>query len=710
MGRVAKLTRWCWLLTQLGGALPKVVGVNGQFPGPILNITTNWNVIINVHNNLDEPFLVTWDGLQLRKNSWEDGVLGTNCPIPSGWNWTYEFQVKDQIGSFFYFPSINFHRASGGYGGITINNRDVIPVPFGTPDGDMTIFIGDWYTKDHKELRKILDEGSELGMPDGVLFNGLGPFRYNESIVPGGIVHATINVEPGKTYRLRVHNAGISTSLNFRIQNHNMLLVETEGSYTVQQNYTSMDIHVGQSYSFLVTMDQNASSDYYVVASARFVNETIRNQVTGVAILHYSNSQGSASGPLPDGPIEDDTYFSMNQARSIRWNVSTGAARPNPQGSFRYGQITVTDVYILLNLPAEPINGNLRTTLNGISYIDPSTPLKLAQQFSVPGVYKLDFPNRSMNRPSKLDTSIINGTYKGFMEIIFQNNATTVQSYHLDGYAFFVVGMDFGIWTENSRGTYNKWDGVARCTTQGTYLDRNVGFSLFVSFPQSPTFQGLSPYTRSSDYHGNFVSLCAALTMLQVFPGAWTAILVSLDNVGIWNLRAENLDSWYLGQELYVSVVNPEVTNKTELPLPDNAIFCGALSSLQKVLWASKAASALRISTFRRGFASGRSIPLVPFLPFILPSSFLNVDHLGDVVYVELPEVGATVSKGKNFGAVESVKATSDVYSPVSGEVIEVNTELSHSPGLEIDEQRSIRTFLAGGIANRKFCLRRCSS
>ncbi|KAK8948828.1 Monocopper oxidase-like protein SKU5 [Platanthera zijinensis] len=515
------------------GVKQQVVGVNGQFPGPILNITTNWNVIVNVHNNLDEPFLVTWDGLQLRKNSWEDGVLGTNCPIPSGWNWTYEFQVKDQIGSFFYFPSINFHRASGGYGGITINNRDVIPVPFGTPDGDMTIFIGDWYTKDHKELRKILDEGSELGMPDGVLFNGLGPFRYNESIVPGGIVHATINVEPGKTYRLRVHNVGISTSLNFRIQNHNMLLVETEGSYTVQQNYTSMDIHVGQSYSFLVTMDQNASSDYYVVASARFVNETIRKQVTGVAILHYSNSQGSASGPLPDGPIEDDTYFSMNQARSIRWNVSAGAARPNPQGSFRYGQITVTDVYILLNLPAEPINGNLRTTLNGISYIDPSTPLKLAQQFNVPGVYKLDFPNRSMNRPAKLDTSIINGTYKGFMEIIFQNNATTVQSYHLDGYAFFVVGMDFGIWTENSRGTYNKWDGVARCTT-------------------------------------------------QVFPGAWTAILVSLDNVGIWNLRAENLDSWYLGQELYVSVVNPEVTNKTELPLPDNAIFCGALSSLQK--------------------------------------------------------------------------------------------------------------------------------
>ena len=57
-------------------------------------------------------------------------------------------------------------------------------------------------------------------------------------------------------------------------------------------------------------------------------------------------------------------------------------------------------------------------------------------------------------------------------------------------------------------------------------------------------------------------------------------------------------------------------------------------------------------------------------------------DHLGDVVYVELPEVGVEVTQGNSFGAVESVKATSDVYSPVSGKIVEVNKELSESPGL----------------------------
>lgn len=56
--------------------------------------------------------------------------------------------------------------------------------------------------------------------------------------------------------------------------------------------------------------------------------------------------------------------------------------------------------------------------------------------------------------------------------------------------------------------------------------------------------------------------------------------------------------------------------------------------------------------------------------------------ELGDVVYVELPEVGSTVEQGKPFGVVESVKAASDLYAPVSGEVVEVNTALEDAPEL----------------------------
>src|SRR5262245_50968814 len=56
--------------------------------------------------------------------------------------------------------------------------------------------------------------------------------------------------------------------------------------------------------------------------------------------------------------------------------------------------------------------------------------------------------------------------------------------------------------------------------------------------------------------------------------------------------------------------------------------------------------------------------------------------QLGDVVYVDLPDVGATFTAGQTFGTIESVKAVSELYAPVSGEVTEVNTALKDKPEL----------------------------
>jgi glycine cleavage system H protein len=57
-------------------------------------------------------------------------------------------------------------------------------------------------------------------------------------------------------------------------------------------------------------------------------------------------------------------------------------------------------------------------------------------------------------------------------------------------------------------------------------------------------------------------------------------------------------------------------------------------------------------------------------------------DELGDIVFIELPEVGSTLTQFATFGVVESVKAVSDLYAPVSGEVLEVNEALRDAPEL----------------------------
>lgn len=125
---------------------------------------------------------------------------------------------------------------------------------------------------------------------------------------------------------------------------------------------------------------------------------------------------------------------------SIRMNNTASGARPNPQGSFHYGQINVTDVYTLRNIPPITIDGKRRATYNGISFVNPNTPVRLADNYKLKGSYKLDFPNNPLARPPTVDRSLINATYKAFVEIILENNDTVVQSFHMDGYSFFVVG------------------------------------------------------------------------------------------------------------------------------------------------------------------------------------------------------------------------------------------------------------------------------
>ncbi|KAG5596835.1 hypothetical protein H5410_038067 [Solanum commersonii] len=231
--------------------------INGQFPGPPIQ-----------------------NGVEQRRNSWQDGVYGTNCPIPPGKNFTYVLQVKDQIGSFHYFPSLAFHKAAGGFGSINIASRSVIPVPFPPPAGEFSILTGDWFKQNHSDLKAILDGGHDLPFPDGLLINGRGSNGY------------TFTVDQGKTYRFRISNVGLTTSVNFRIQGHKMMVVEVEGTHTVQNTYDSLDIHLGQSYSVLLTADQPAQ-DYYIVVSTRFTSQVL----TATSTLRYSNSAGSVTGP-----------------------------------------------------------------------------------------------------------------------------------------------------------------------------------------------------------------------------------------------------------------------------------------------------------------------------------------------------------------------------------------------------------------------------
>ncbi|KAK8694760.1 hypothetical protein V6N13_072305 [Hibiscus sabdariffa] len=232
------------------GVPQQVILINNQFPGPKLDVVTNNNIILNLVNKLDQPFLLTWNGIKQRKNSWQDGAL-----------------------------------------------------------------------------QQSLESGKSLPFPDGVLING-----------------------------------------------------------------------------------------------------QTKNTFSGEQVLHYANSQIPVSGPLPAAPAYQ-YHWSMQQARTYRWNLTSNAARPNPQGVFSMSAIQ-------------------------------------------------DVPSGGA---ATVATSVMPASLHDFLEVVFQNNENTMQSWHLDGYDFWVVGFGSGQWTPKKRRTYNLVDALTRHTT-------------------------------------------------QVYPNSWTTILVSLDN------------------------------------------------------------------------------------------------------------------------------------------------------------------------------------
>ncbi|XP_078441720.1 L-ascorbate oxidase homolog [Wolffia australiana] len=490
------------------GVPQQVILINGQFPGPQLDCVTNDNIIVNVINKLDEPFLITWNGIKQRKNSWQDGVLGTNCPIPPNSNFTYKWQAKDQIGSYSYFPSTAMHRASGGFGAININQRAPIAIPYPIPSGEFTLLVGDWYKAGHKAIRQSLDAGRALPPPDGILMNG----RPQGAVFTG---------ERGKTYKFRVTNVGLSTSFNFRIQGHKLKAVEVEGAHVIQQNYDSIDVHVGQSIAVLVTLDQPAGA-FYVAASTRFSTAAF----TATAVLQYAGSSTAVLGSIPPPPAFQ-LDGSLLQARSFRWNLTANAARPNPQGSYKYGSVPITRTLVLAN-SAPIVNGRQRYAVNGFTYVVPDTPLKLADYFNIPGVFTADqLPVAPPASTATIfATSVLKFNLRDFVEIVFQNNEKEMQSWHIDGIDFWVVAYDSGEWNPSLRKSYNLVDATTRHT-------------------------------------------------VQVFPNGWSAILVALENQGMWNVRSSIWARQYLGQQFYIRVWTPQQSLNNEYDIPPNALLCG---------------------------------------------------------------------------------------------------------------------------------------
>ncbi|KAE8676610.1 E3 ubiquitin-protein ligase RING1-like [Hibiscus syriacus] len=259
----------------------------------------------------------------------------------------------------------------------------------------------------HTNLKKILDNGRNLGRADSVHING-------KVAKDDGKVEPLFIMGAGKTYRYRVCNAGLKTSLNFRFQGHNMKLVEMEGSHIVQNDYESLDVHVGLFYTVLVTADKE-----------------------------------------PRPPV--GWAWSLNQFRMFQWNLTASAAMPNPQGSYKYGSINITRTITLANTDKK-VDGKLRYAINGVSFMEPATPLKLAEYYGVVVFKYNNIPDEPPAEISKVDLEpiVLNMTLKSFVELYSR----------IKKRPFNLGTIEIGKWSPEKRMNYNLLDAVSRHTIQ----------------------------------------------------------------------------------------------------------------------------------------------------------------------------------------------------------------------------------------------------
>uniref|UniRef100_M8AZY6 Laccase n=1 Tax=Aegilops tauschii TaxID=37682 RepID=M8AZY6_AEGTA len=431
--------------------------VNGQFPGPTITAQKGEVFIVNVYNQGNKPITIHWHGVDQPRNPWHDGPeFITQCPINPGANFTYTVVLSEEEGTLWWHAHTEFDRASV-HGAIIIHPKHGTDYPFKKPHKDIPIILGEWWKANVSHiLEEALRTGSGINISDATTINGQ----------PGDLFPCSeentfkVSVKSGKTYLLRIINAGLTNDLFFGVAEHLLTIVGTEGRYLKPFTVENIMISPGQTMDALLQADRSSNSSYYM-ASRTFASRTnlVYNNSTATAILEYMDAPPIArSEPyFPNLPASDNITAATEYTSQLRSLASKDHPVDVP---------THVDEHMLITLATNILpcqsceNGNrLAASLNNVSFDNPQTDILDAYYYSITGVFEKDFPkkppfffnftNDSYSkefRLTKAGTKVKVLNYSSVVEVVFQDTAMSNETHpmHLHGFAFYVVGMGVG--------------------------------------------------------------------------------------------------------------------------------------------------------------------------------------------------------------------------------------------------------------------------
>ncbi|KAI2633347.1 multicopper oxidase [Xylaria nigripes] len=399
---------WKWVSPD-GFGRP-VVAVNNQWPPPTIEACKGDRIVVHINNNLgNETASIHFHGLYQRGSNEMDGpAMTTQCPIPPGSVFTYDFQVE-QVGTYWWHSHVFGQIADGLRGPFIIHDPNP---PFEVTGGDLVMTVADWY---HTQSPFLVDYYQS---PENAAAGGAEP------IPDGGLLNdahdVPFNVEPGKTYLLHVINPGNFVGTYLKIADHNLTIVEVDGVYTDPFTVDLLYLSAAQRYGVLLTTKESCDENFLIQAA---VDISMFDEIPeGYNPNFYGYLVYNSSKPLPDQvPLPD------SPAHFDDLDLATSAAYTLDQAA-EYEHV---DHQVVLNLNFTTINNQTRATLNDVTNIAQLVPtlytaLTTGQDASNPAVYGVNAI------PIILE-------YGQVVEIIVNNFDTGGHPWHIHGTTFQVI-------------------------------------------------------------------------------------------------------------------------------------------------------------------------------------------------------------------------------------------------------------------------------
>lgn len=520
-----------------------VMAINGQFPGPTIRAKVGDTINVELTNKLStEGVVIHWHGIRQTGTPWADGTASiSQCAINPGETYTYRFKV-DKPGTYFYHGHLGMQRSAGLYGSLIVDLAEGEKEPF-YYDGELNLLLSDWWHKNthDQEIGLFTNPFRWVGESQSLLINGRG--QYNCSLAAKFSSNTSISqcklrgteqcapkilhVLPNKTYRLRLASATSLASLNLAIGNHKMLVVEADGNYVQPFEVDDLDIYSGESYSVLLTTNQDPSNNYWLSIGVR---GRLPQTPQGLTLLNYKPNSASKL-PISAPPITP-VWNDYNHSKAFTNKILALMGTPKPPVNH--------DRRIILLNTQNKINGYTKWALNNVSLVLPPTPYLGSIKYGLKNAFdqknppeNFDSINYDVTKPPVNPNSTYgNGVYMlGFnttLDVILQNanalsaNVSEIHPWHLHGHDFWVLGYGDGKFSaENDEKKLNL----------------------------------KNPPLRNSAI---------------IFPYGWTALRFVADNPGVWAFHCHIEPHLHMG----MGVVFAEGVDRLST-MPNEGLTCG---------------------------------------------------------------------------------------------------------------------------------------